>query len=649
DKQRKQMIENWETLLLPMLSHHTGLQSLDEAEPKLAFHRNQNRGTDTWREISDFGKSLIKSLPAPKKEPDPWKREMRLRMLFSCLVDADYLDTEAHFTPRNIGLRGIGTPLISLWPIFRANHLRLMWSTRGETMSPHRATVYFESKKSASSPPGLFRLTVPTGGGKTRAVMAFALRHAVENTQHGFRRIISAIPYTSIVDQTADTYREIFGNPHVLEHHSQTPDLGGTESDQNAARAILATENWDAPIIVTTTVQLFESLFSNKTSRCRKLHRIAKSILILDEVQTLPAELLKPTLDALRVLVEDYGVTVVLCTATQPTFEESFYLPEFGSQKPQEIVPKGKISTLFKNLNRVTYQPIKDCSEDSLASELAESENQQCLAIFNTRKDALRVYQVLLKKDLQGLYHLSTLLCSHHRKALLKKVTTRLKQGKAVRLISTQVVEAGVDLDFPAVYRQIAPLDRIVQAAGRCNREFLLGQGGGKVIIFRLEGGGAPKGAYAMGMELANQMLGYTRNLSQLNSPEIFRDYFTRLFTGISLDKHEIQSLRKRMDYPQVAEKYHFIEPTVQVVVSNYDPPAIDPLIEAHRYTPTRSTWRALQPYTVNLMKWEAERLLVGNAEEIRGDLWKWNGNYDKINHRGIAAEYEPTDLYVGT
>ena len=639
----KNKCDYWSELVLPILCHHTGLQNPNLAEQKLIVHHREYKGTRTWKQIVEFGRTLASDIPAITPPTDPLRREMRIRMLFSCLIDSDHLDTEAHFEPSKANIRGNWTPLAAYWPIFRANHLRLMWASRGNEMSHYRARVYFEAKRSASRSPGIFRLTVPTGGGKTRAAMAFALKHAVLNKNHDFRRIITALPYTSIVDQTADTYRQIFGAPHVLEHHSLTTEPDETEHNPAAARAALATENWDAPIIVTTTLQLFESLFSNRPGRCRKIHRIANSILILDEVQTLPVHLLKPTLDVLKTLVEDYGVTLILCTATQPTFEKSYYLPEWKNQEPPEIVPS--YPDLFYNLQRVTFEFVGTTSASDLACELASLQNRQSLAIFNTRKDALRVYEFLLSSKAEGLYHLSTLLCAHHRRAVLHKIVTRLAAGKPVRLISTQVVEAGVDLDFPAVYRQIAPLDRIVQAAGRCNREFRCGTKGGRTRIFQLKDGSAPKGAYATGLGIADQLLRKAGAQDQLSGTKIFLDYFQRLYTSVSLDQPRIQELRERMEYSQVAEKYRFIEPTIQVVVAGYDTETIDPLIKKHRFTPSRSTWRALQPFTVNLMHWEANKRLHGNELEIGKDLWRWDGPYDKKTHRGIGADYDPCDL----
>jgi CRISPR-associated endonuclease/helicase Cas3 len=366
--------------------------------------------------------------------------------------------------------------------------------------------------------------------------------------------------------------------------------------------------------------------------------------LILDEVQTLPPELLRPTLNVLRLLEENYGVTVLLCTATQPTIEKSHYLPEWRNRTIPDLVPA--YPWLFQELNRVRYEAPKEFTSQDLAEQIA-SEQGSVLVIFNTKKDALKVHETLLGEKVEGLFHLSTLLCSHHRRAVLAEIKRRLSQGQPVRLISTQVVEAGVDLDFPVVYRAIGPLDRIVQAAGRCNREFKLGLQGGRVVLFTLANGRVPKGPYARGVDIAIQLLSEDGAMERLAGTGIFEDYFVRLYRDVDLDRRRVDEARKDLDFPEVSTRYRFIEPTEQFVVVNYDEKTVLPLIKAHRFEPSRATWRALQPYTVNLMKWDADRLRPSPLNEIAPSLWQWDGNYDRIHHRGLMTEYDPTDLYL--
>jgi CRISPR-associated endonuclease/helicase Cas3 len=632
------------------LGHHGGL---------IAEHLAATKGgkLDLWWndaqniQLKKRMQETLQSLPVRTPEilpEDDLRRELRLRMLFSALVDADYLNTENHFDQGRFAVRGYWTRPADLWPVFRADQLRTMWRGRGSDINRIRKQIYFSCVRSGGRSPGVFRLTVPTGGGKTRSGLAFALSHAAAHRSHGFRRIIIALPYTSIIDQNARVYREIFGNHFVLEHHSQVDMPEGNRQDEAFIRQRLAAENWDFPLIVTTTVQLFESLFSNKPGRCRKLHNIARSILILDEVQTLPPELLEPTMDVLRALVDEYGVTLVLSTATQPAFDQTPYLKAFDGLDIQEIVKNYK--SHFEKLERVEYQPVRQyASLSDLAEELPKSENCQALVILNTRKHALDLYEELRQRGVDGLYHLSTLLCGAHRKDLLREITERLASDNRlpVRLISTQVVEAGVDLDFPVVYRVMGPLDRIVQAAGRCNREAKRPEKG-KVVIFDFPDNTSPPGAYKMGMDEAKTLL--SRNTpEQLHNPELCTEYFQMLFRDVDLDKKGIQPYRRDLDYPKVAEKYKLIEDTLPVVIPTYDNHEGERRLKEHIKKPSRETWRRLMPFVVNLSYRDLHRDEIKECiEEVSPGLFRWIGSYDEKTHRGIQGIVrDPVDLIV--
>lgn len=598
----------WAEICLPIAGHHSGLGEeglvANRVDAKLRANEDfvDNLRLMLVEMIKEDAKRFSNGL-AIELESDVYKRELRIRMLFSALIDADWLATEAHFSWKNTELRAGWPEIDELWRRFEADQKRLMAGVADANgtrlINRVRNEVYECCLEASILEPGFFRLTVPTGGGKTRSSLGFALRHCLT---HGWRRVVIAIPYTSIIDQTAQVCREILGDDAVLEHHSQidynerNQSPGGSKgSDEMPRRLELASENWDAPLIVTTTVQLFESLFSSTTSRCRKLHNLAGCVIILDEVQTLPPELLSPTLNVLRNLVEDYQVSVVLCTATQPALQSTPFLTELKDVEIREIVPNYR--NHFHILKRVDYElreapiAIADLVEELEAQE-------QVLAVFNSRKDALSAISML--RDREDAFHLSTLLCPSHRKQVLAEIRRRLdsKAPESVCLISTQVIEAGVDVDFPVVYRVLGPLDRIVQVAGRCNREGRLDAG--KVIIFELEGGRAPRGAYASGIEKARLLL--HEYPERLHDPRLHEEYFRRLYHDLDLDVHRVQQYRAVLNYPAVAASYKLIpDDTCPVVVPYED--AFNHLAVWLKY-PCRDTWRKLQPYIINLYRY---------------------------------------------
>lgn len=598
--------------------------------------------------------------PTPLMQP-PWVKdapgaELFLRMLFSALVDADCLDTEAHFNPDRSGAREGTADLAALWATLEADQARLLAEAdrtadtdMQRQVSSVRREVYGACQDVAALPPGFFRLTVPTGGGKTRSGLAFALRHALA---HGLGRVIVAIPYTSIIEQTAQVYRDIFGDERaVLEHHSA---VGGREADDDAPVTPdqlwmrLAAENWDAPIVVTTTVQLFESLLGRRTGACRKLHNLARSVIVLDEVQTLPPHLLATTLDVLRRLVANYGVSVVLCTATQPALDES---PGFkGLQGIREIVPEA--TRHFAALARVGYEwpcLAETWSWERVADELRAA--PQGMAVVNTKADALALLDALGDS---GALHLSTLLCGAHRRAMLDEVRRRLAAGEPCRLVATQVVEAGVDLDFPLVLRALGPLDRIVQAAGRCNREGRL-PGLGRVVVFAPEEEHQPPGAYRVGSDVAKVLLRAAGGDPQLHDPATFTAYFRSFYGSLDLDREKVEESRKSLDYPKVAEKYRLIDDDAASVVVRYrgatgDDERVDRLLEELRRYPQRSRGllRRLQPYIVGVRQRLLDRYVRdGLAVEVLPGLWEWHGKYDGVRGLGDGA-VDVVGLVVG-
>jgi CRISPR-associated endonuclease/helicase Cas3 len=582
-------------------------------------------------------------LPPPTHLRSELDAEFFVRMLFSTLVDADFLDTERHFNVEQADKRGNTATLAELWNRF-ANDQQRLTGKETDRVNRVRHEVYEACVRAAALPQGFFRLTVPTGGGKTRSGMTFALNHALT---HKLDRVIVAIPYTSIIEQTADVYRGIFGNETIVEHHSAVSahEDASDPVSLNDVWSRLAAENWDASVIVTTTVQLFKSLFERKTTACRKLHNIARSVLILDEVQTLPTHVLEPILDVLRQLVAHYGVTVVLCTATQPALDDSPYLK--GLPSVQEIVPSPE--RLFTELKRVTYEWAK--SEEKwpwgrVAEEMLTS--PQALAIVNTKSDAIALLEAL--QDPEAL-HLSTLLCGAHRRSVLSEVRRRLANGLPCRVVSTQVVEAGVDFDFPLVLRALGPLDRIVQAAGRCNREGKLTVG--RVVVFEPSEGKLPPGEYKTAAATSRNLL--IRLDFDFDDPEAYQTYFRSLYQVIETDSKNIQALRKTFDYPGVATRFQMINDDTTAVVVRYrgregTKGEVDRLlsyIQPQVGKLPRWVLRQLQPYIVNVRT----RLIdsyqrEGFLQQITPGLWEWLGQYDSV--RGLTvANRDPEELVV--
>ena len=573
----------------------------------------------------------------PDHVADELAMDFFMRMAFSALVDADSLDTEAHKLGETPTVRKIATTLGDLWhrhESFVANE-----SLAEGDVGLVRSEVLEACVEAAASPRGIFRLTVPTGGGKTRSSMAFALRHGME---HGLRRVVVAVPFTTITQQTTTVYRSIFGDDRVvLEHHSAAPEGAGAASDDEDSFADdavwhrLAAENWDAPVVVTTTVQLFESLFSNRRSKTRKLHNLAHSVIILDEAQALPAGLLAPILSGLRELSKNYGTSVVLSTATQPAFE---LISEFREIEAQEIVPDHERH--FRMLSRVRYEWRTDEPHEWQQVARWVRDEQSALVVVNTKRHATELLDEL---DDPGVLHLSTLLCGAHRSAVLDDIRRRLAAGSVCRVVSTQVVEAGVDLDFDTVFRAEAPLDAIIQAAGRCNREGRLGPRGGRVMVFRPPDDASPPGVYRSGRDIARVL----RDLPDFDpdEPQTVRHYFEWLFgTAVDPDRPGVQDSRKALDFPAVAEKFRMIdEDTCDFIVDypRHDLERIDGLVEQLRYPrqPLRETLRELQPHTVSVARHQYERLAAeGFVEEIApvSGVGRWRGRYDDT--RGIVA-----------
>jgi len=559
-------------------------------------------------------------------------------MLFSALVDADFLDTERYMDPDKFASRNHWPELESLAALFDAHMAALSAKAEATPINALRAGILRQCREAAQRDPGLFSLTVPTGGGKTLSGMAFALEHA---RRHEKRRIIHVIPYTSIIEQTANVFRDIFGDA-VIEHHSNAET--GPERESSASR--LACENWDAPIVVTTNVQFFESLFASRTSRCRKLHNIVDSVVILDEAQLLPPEFLQPILDVLNLLTRHYGVTVVLSTATQPALASREYFDASknlrGLDAVREII--GNPDALYAALDRVHVRLPDNWDQLTDWPHLAEAlaANDSTLAIVSTRKDARALWECMP----EGTLHLSALMCGAHRSRVIDDIKKRLAAGVPTRVVSTQLVEAGVDVDFPVVYRALAGLDSVAQAAGRCNREGRL-TGKGEVVVF-IPPKPAPPGLLRQGENACRAVLHGVADTPLVRTR--FAAYFERLYHGCELDKAGIcdhlfmaggrlDGNELAVDFRTAAAKFRLIddEDSVPVVVLYRGSDGRDMQVEQwiallRRDGLQRWLMRKLQRYIVNLHRREASSLLErGDIEEVLPGLHvqRGDGLYD--------------------
>ncbi len=612
-------------LAYPIAGHHAGLLN--------------GRGTTASQETR-LGKSVypfengLQFVPAiTRLEPPDFLRQALarkdafsaaffVRMLFSCLVDADFLDTEAFMNPEQAAIR-------ARWPdsvLERMEEAVTAHVSRfpapDNLVNQQRAAVREACLMAAEQPPGLFSLSVPTGGGKTLASLAFGLRHAI---RHGLMRIIYVAPLTSIIEQNADVFRQALrsvsdtlGRDVVLEHHSNL------DPETETAVNRLMAENWDAPLIVTTSVQFYESLFAHKTSRCRKLHRVARSVIILDEAQTLPVAYLEPCLRALQELTKSYGASIVVCTATQPAIEKREDFP-VGLPKPYEIIADRV--RLYNDLQRVRVEDIGKQNDEALCRRLwAEP---QVLCIVNIKSHARKLFDAVGAGG--DHYHLSGNMCPAHRSETIKQIRRKLLNGSCCRVISTQVIEAGVDIDFPVVYRSLAGLDSIAQAAGRCNRNGRLPEYG-RTYIFRSEHTRSER-FFAETAQCAGQVLSLHENPMDLAAVEhYFRLYYWDQSSRWD-EKQIMDETRLAANDPKFPFNFGFqeISRNFQLIdEANYRSVIIPwqesgwKLCERLRSVsePTLKIRRQLQRYVVQVPRWMWERHLGTDIQEIHDGFW---------------------------
>lgn len=614
--------------------HHAGLPdyySSDTGRAALEFRLDEGKkNLARIRLIADeFGKNIRPDIQLPSYVKQD-HCHLWIRMVFSCLVDADFLDTEKVMTQDNPKTRGKYPTVSELKKLFDAHMAKMTQKNPEKFINIIRNKILSACRSAANNESGLFSLSVPTGGGKTLSGMAFALDHAVKN---GKDRIIYVIPYTSIIEQTAKILGDILGAENIVEHHSNL------DPEKETQRSRLASENWDAPVIVTTNVQFFESLYAAKPGRCRKLHNLVNSVVILDEAQLLPPSLLEPCVSVINHLTRHYKVTMVLATATQPA------LP--GLDQPLEIIANP--GELYEQLKRTHTVFPQDLNTRSTWEEIAESlkKHDQVLCVVNTRRDCYELFRLMP----EGTIHLSALMCGEHRSAIIQKIKQDLDNGVPLRVISTQLVEAGVDIDFPVVYRAFAGLDSIAQAGGRCNREGKLNKTGelGRVHVFSPPKP-APGGLLRKGEDTTRELMCLPE--VDLHHPEAFTRYFSLFYSRVNDTGSQFKDWLVK-DVPHIhfrtaARSFKMIEESSQPLFVKYRG-SESWMDELRRIGPTRWNLRKLQRYSVNVSKTDFEKMNKnGMVEELWPGFWAWLGPYDPDHGLDLFGRgWAPEDLMV--
>jgi CRISPR-associated endonuclease/helicase Cas3 len=594
---------------LAIQGHHIGLQSLYEADLKKLNPQSLEINHPQGLTLSEANTEILKSqltedgLIITKPQTRLFTRwlgvsqarvdnMLDVRRLFSALVDADFIDTEAHFNgdehgkvQRKSGLK-LNAPHENSLAKQALEKLKIHIGKKAEQPNPSatlngiRQELLQSCLQQAQQKTGTFTLTSPTGSGKTLSMLAFALQHALANN---LERVILVVPYLSIIEQTAKVYRDIFvdfDDDFILEHHSmaglgaektQTDAEGDEEQERQIKRQRLLSENWDAPIVITTSVQFLESLFSNRPSGCRKIHRIANAIILFDEVQTLPTQLAIPSLAAVSHIATHWHSSVVFSTATQPAFNHLHKdVTEHctGGWEPKEIVINHAV--MMNKLRRVNFNWLPDkLNWQDLADTL--SQHRQVLCIVNLKRHAQELWQAL--EGAENLFHLSTNLCPLHRQSVLAEVRQRLQNGLPCRLIATQCIEAGVDVDFPVVYRAFAPLDAIIQAAGRCNREGRLGKGQTFIFTPDCEGRLYPDGIYQQAANVAESLKIELGEQFDLYNPKVIEQYYRRLYTVAAPEQlaKDLYQAIEELSFPRVAQQFRLIKNDMINIVVSYD------------------------------------------------------------------------------
>lgn len=647
--------------------HHTGIPALNETEAGTPLRQtvsnfvDSNRRLELTGQCSEDAAALLSrfnqdgltlpsvSVRAIGKE-QRFEEALRTRMLFSCLVDADFLDTEEHFDASQTAQRIV--PDLQPKRALQILHQCLDAKPAAGLVNALRKQLLHDCLCAAAKSPGLFTLTAPTGSGKTLSSLAFALQHIVhhnarlaENDPHRFRRIIVVIPFTSIIEQTARVYRElfepVFGPDFVLEHHSavapreRKEDQGRDSEEERLRRARLAAENWASPLVVTTNVQFFQSLFSNRPSDCRKLHNIGRSVILFDEVQTLPTRLVPSLLSGVSLLVRDYGVSAVFMTATQPAFATAGKALPYD-WKPAEISSNpGAMADTLRRTHIQLPEPREEMSWPDLAAKLTAV--PQSLCVVNTTKDARELFRLVQEAEPKSAFHLSARLCPAHRQEKLVEIRCRLKPevNEPCRLVSTQLIEAGVDVDFPVAFRALGPLDSVIQSAGRCNREGRQSEPC-PVIVFRpKDGGRLPKG-YEQVMKITESFLArFAEAQSRIHQPSFYAEYFAELYGLLGPESRQddpVFAASEEFNFPKAAQECQLVGNEIRAVLVKWKRGAeLAGKLEKQKHL-TAAECREAQRYCVNLYQSEffnaqAKGYIYQPAEDW--NFWVWNSDYD--------------------
>ncbi|MBQ7022779.1 MAG: CRISPR-associated helicase Cas3' [Akkermansia sp.] len=605
---------------LAFYGHHSGLvagSSFTESESFLTPIASEVLSAlpDDMKDLPAEPLFILCGRNAKNREEATFALMLSVRMLHSCLIDADWLATESYVSPENALIRNqvFYKEMSEMSALLESYLGQKEEQTRG-LINEIRKNIHQACYKAAEKKSGVYRLNVPTGGGKTLSSLSFALKHA---ELHDKKRVIYVIPFTSIIEQTAEQFRNVIGADNVLEHHSNISENNDTETNRYAA------ENWDAPLIITTTIQFFESLFSNKNKKCRKIHNVANSVIILDEVQALPSAYLKPCLYLLKTLQRDFGCTILLCTATQPcVYNHAGFDIGWEEEEIDSLIGATLESHLLPSMKRVSVSTLGKLNQSDLLDHYLDQGETSAMFIVNLTRQAQELFEKLASIQQDGVFHLSARMSPTHRLSVLTTVKDRLAKGLSTVLVATRVVEAGVDISFPVVYRDKCGLDSLAQSAGRCNRHGELPMG--RVYYYEAEDADIPPSFVDLrdGIYATADVMGIMPDGDPL-SPETVDAYFRifynkRKHSSNNWDKKDIicsTSDADTWDFAGIAQAFHLIETeqiSILVPFGNEAEQLKEDLLKSDKVgiMPTRKMYRKLSANSVSVYanEWEALR-----------------------------------------